>query len=98
TAGERGEVADAARIAGGGSPLEQRPCLSGVFGDAVAGAVHDAELDHGRARTLVGSLTIGGDRFGRLAVGGIGAAELIQRAARGRRGLAVFDGDGDVGG
>ena len=41
---------------------------------------------------MVGGLAIGGDGFRQLQIGGIGAAELVERAARfGRRDPAVFD-------
>ena len=70
-----------------------------VLGEAGAGGIGHAEFDHRRATALVRRLAERRDRFGGLAVGGIGAAELIQRAARAaRRGPAEFDRGGDIGG
>lgn len=98
-AAERGKIADTARIAGLRRPLEQLSCLCFVFCNTGAGAVGNAELDHRRARSLVGRLAPGGDRLRRLPVGGIGAAEREHRPPRRRCGLlAEFDGGRNVGG
>ena len=95
---ERGETGHAARIAGRGGALEQLARLGFILGDAGAGGIQDAELDHGRGAAFVDRLAIGGNGLGQLPVGGVGAAELKQRPARRRRrDLAEFDRGGDVG-
>jgi hypothetical protein len=94
---ERREVGDAARVAGFGRALEQFSRLRVVLGDAGAGSIEYAEFDHRRGRALVRGLAPSGDGFHQLPVGGIGAAELIERAARRARGVpAIFDGGRDV--
>ena len=97
--GQRDEIDHAARIAGIGGAFEQFVRLGRVLGDAVrAGAIKHAEFDHGRSAAFVGGLAIEPDRFRHLRIGGKGAAELVQRAARARRRrLAIFDRGRDVG-
>ena len=90
--GKRHEIDGAARIAGFGRALEQRARLRLVLGDALPGRERDAKLDHRRGAAFVGRLAIGRNRFGYLLARRIGAAELIERAARCRRlDAAVLD-------
>jgi hypothetical protein len=95
--GERREIGDAARIAGLGGALEQFARLRLVLRNAGTAAVEYAEFDHRRGRALVGGLAPGSDRFRGLLVGGVGAAELVQRPPRRARGnLAIFDRGRDI--
>jgi len=48
--------------------------------DARAGPVEHAEFDHRRGGALVGRLAPGADRLHQLPIGGVGAAQLIERA------------------
>jgi len=73
-----------------GGALEQRARLRLVLANTLAGRERDAELDHGRGAALVGGLAIGRDRLRCLLARRIGAAELIERAARRRRGDAAI--------
>src|ERR1700737_1327487 len=85
-AAERSKIADAARIAGLRGALEQFSRQRFIPRNARAGAIEHTEPDHGRARALVGRLAPCGDRFRQLVIGGVGAAQLIERAPRGAGG------------
>src|SRR5215472_8077171 len=97
TAPECGEIGDAARIAGIRRALEQLARLFLVPCNTRAGAIEHAELHHRRGRALVCGLAPGRDRLRCLTVGGVGASELVHRAARAAGGLlAEFERGRDV--